>query len=90
MSALIYFCTFLQESSSTFNQTENDTSQLGQATSDDTVGWQTFEDSQYGFKLQAPADWKKPESSLIPIVDFTISPDDPYISGLPNNQVVVR
>jgi PsbP len=60
------------------NQTGNSTNQLGQAASNDTIGWQTFQDNQFGFKLQAPPDWREAE---IPNPDtnmekLAITPED--------------
>ena len=76
------------------NQTGNSTNQLGQAASNDTVGWQTFQDNQFGFKLQAPPDWRERENTnpnVPSITKLTITPEEALISYIaPKTKVVVE
>lgn len=58
------------------NQTGNNTSQLGQQTSNDTTGWQTYQDSQNGFKIEYPSEWGIEE----PTSSSGLLPDSPLAS----------
>ena len=60
-------------------QTENDTDQLGQAASIETVGWHTYQDSQYGFKIQYPQEWRIDE-------DYSTTLIKPLVALIPGNE----
>jgi hypothetical protein len=67
-------------SPATSPQTETTSEKTGHgAASNQTVAWQTYQDSQYGFKIQYPTDWRKDEpTSPFPAAQATliITPDD--------------
>jgi PsbP len=66
------------QSASASNQTENKSGQLGQPTTSNVVGWQTHEDSENGFKIQYPQEWKTvtplPELSERTVFDVSSDP----------------
>jgi len=71
-------------------QTENDTDQLGQASSNETVGWQTYQDTQNGYKIQYPPEWKLDEG-ITPIKPvLALTPDDETTNILERTEVTVK
>ena len=69
-------------------QSENKSGQLDQTPTNETVGWQSYEDDEDGYKIQYPQEWKTVESNetllgkKISLHDFQITPDDDNPSAL--------
>jgi hypothetical protein len=80
----------LSEPNATSTQAENDTDQLGQAASNETVGWQTYRDSENGFTIQYPTEWKIDEGITIIKPILALTPDDESTNILERTEVSVR
>jgi hypothetical protein len=59
------------ESFATALQNGTNATESGQAASNETVGWQTYQDDQYGFKIQYPTEWGVVE----PTSPFALNPN---------------
>ena len=53
-----------------------------QAMSNESVGWKTYEDSQDGYKIQYPQEWKFVKGLFSISTDFSVSPDSEDISAV--------
>lgn len=74
-------------------QTENKSGQLDQTPTNETVGWQTYEDDENGYKIQYPQEWKTYESPFgLPQSQsgFAKSPDDDNTEPLMRTLVSVH
>ena len=50
--------------------------------SNESVGWQTYEDSKYGYKIQYPQEWKFVKGLFSISTDFSVSPDSEDVSAV--------